>query len=182
MSSSIWASYTALFHHNVAKIREVIGFKSDGKEQAYPVDSPMLPRASAKRSEARPDLPADGTLTESSTDSLTADAASKPTSDKPSSSGPKQDVLPPLPAVPQLGANTSTAITAFKKNLARTWRPALDYPPRGTFYVSGLVEVVGPKAMAVIDVRASYNPKSSQWEEMVLGVRRLRKRKQVPLG
>jgi hypothetical protein len=42
---------------------------------------------------------------------------------------------------------------AFKQKFAQTWRPAPNYPPRGSILVSGLVELDSPKAWLVFDGR-----------------------------
>lgn len=48
--------------------------------------------------------------------------------------------------------------------------------------VSGLVELTGSKATAVLDVRAAYHPKENRWVAIGVGVRRLQARKQAPKG
>lgn len=73
---------------------------------------------------------------------------------------------------------------AFKSMLARTWRPAKNYPPRGSILVTGFVEVDSPRAWLVFDVKAAWDPKTKTYDprSMVLSLRRLQMKKQGPLG
>jgi hypothetical protein len=78
----------------------------------------------------------------------------------------------------------SKAVMAFKSKLGQTWRPAKDYPPRGSILVTGFVEVDSPKAWLVFDVKAAWDPKTKSYYEKStsLSLRRLQMKKQGPLG
>ena len=91
-------------------------------------------------------------------------------------------VLPPLPSIPQPGGDMSSALMAFKRTLAKTWHSPSAPPERGTFMVSGLVELTGSKAVCVLDVQAHYHPKDSRWVVVGIGIRRVQDRKQGPKG
>ena len=94
----------------------------------------------------------------------------------------------------QLGPATSAAmvfhahflrpIMAFKAKMAQTWRPAPNYPPRGSILVSGLVELDSPKAWLVFDVKAAWDPKTKSYDprSMHLQLRRMQLKKQGPAG
>lgn len=73
-------------------------------------------------------------------------------------------------------------IMAFKVKLAQTWRPAKDYPPRGSILLSGLVELDTPKAWLVLDVTAAWNPKTRDYDarSMIIKLRRAQFKKQGP--
>jgi hypothetical protein len=83
-----------------------------------------------------------------------------------------------------LNSHLLQALMAFKTKFAQTWRPAPNYPPRGSILVSGLIELDSPKAWLVIDVTAAWDPKTKQYDprSMYLGMRRLQMKKQAPLG
>jgi hypothetical protein len=76
------------------------------------------------------------------------------------------------------------AYMAFKMKFAQTWRPAPNYPPRGSILVSGLIELDSPKAWLVVDVKAAWDPKTQQYDvrSMQIVVRRLQMKRQAPLG
>jgi len=75
-------------------------------------------------------------------------------------------------------------LVAFKNKFTQTWRPAPNYPPRGSVILSGLVEIDSPKAWIVIDVKAAYDPKTKTFDSrcMSLALRRLQMKKQGPPG
>lgn len=75
-----------------------------------------------------------------------------------------------------------TALHVFQHSLIRTWKMPHAPPERGSIMVSGLVELTGSKATAVLDVRAAYHPKENRWVAIGVGVRRLQARKQAPKG
>lgn len=83
-----------------------------------------------------------------------------------------------------LGAHSANAWTAFKAKMAQTWRPAANYPPRGSIIISGFVELESPKAWIVFDVRAAWDPKTKEFDprSLYLRTRRLQMRKQAPTG
>jgi len=85
---------------------------------------------------------------------------------------------------PALKLQLLKAYVAFKTKFAQTWRPAPNYPPRGSILVSGLIELDSPKAWLVIDVRAAWDPKTKQYDprSMLLAIRRLQMKRQAPLG
>jgi hypothetical protein len=85
---------------------------------------------------------------------------------------------------PALQLHLRRAFVAFKTKFAQTWRPAPNYPPRGSILVSGLIELDSPKAWLVIDVKAAWDPKTKQYDprSMHLVMRRLQMKRQAPLG
>ena len=84
--------------------------------------------------------------------------------------------------VHQLITDGQAPSAAFVKTLKRTWRPVLTPPPRGSVIVSGLVEVVGPDGLVLLDVTAAYDPKESQWVGLHAQIRRAKERRQSPKG
>jgi hypothetical protein len=76
------------------------------------------------------------------------------------------------------------SVLAFKSELQQKWKPAKDYPPRGSILVTGFVEVDSPRAWLVFDVKAAWDPKTKTYDprSMVLSLRRLQMKKQGPVG
>lgn len=91
-------------------------------------------------------------------------------------------VFPPLPSLPETGEDFNLAFTTFKRVLAKTSKDPSLHGERGVCLVSGLVEVEGPKAVCVMDVRAFYHPGDSRWVAIAIGVRRMQAKQQYPRG
>ena len=89
-----------------------------------------------------------------------------------------------LPPLPQPGEDYANASRAFKKTLAKSRRnqSISVEPPRGTILVSGLVELEGPDGVCLVDTKAAYEPKSSQWVVISIALRRMQEHKQAPKG
>ncbi len=91
-------------------------------------------------------------------------------------------LFPVTPTIPDLGDDTVSAAEAFKKTFAKTWRPTLAPPERGTVIFSGLVELAGPRGIVLLDVRAVYHPAESRWTQVSLLLRRAQPKNSVPRG
>lgn len=115
--------------------------------------------------------PGSSTFNKESDESLTKNGSSD-----------RSRLLPITPTIPDLGGDALSAVDAFKSTFARTWQPAQTPPERGTVMFSGLIELVGPKGIAVLDVRAVYHPAEKRWCQISLAPRRFQPRKQVPKG
>ncbi|KAH8648087.1 hypothetical protein BGZ60DRAFT_535213 [Tricladium varicosporioides] len=76
------------------------------------------------------------------------------------------------------------AITAFKTKLKQTWRPAPDFPPRGSILLSGMVELESTKAYLVFDVKAAWDPKAKAYDprSLKLQLRRFQYKSQGPVA
>ncbi|KAE8451344.1 hypothetical protein EG329_003973 [Mollisiaceae sp. DMI_Dod_QoI] len=83
-----------------------------------------------------------------------------------------------------LHAHFFRPIMAFKAKLAQTWRPAPNFPPKGSIMVSGMVELDTPKAWLVFDVKAAWDPKARTFDprSMQVQLRRMQPKKQGPIG
>ncbi|KZF26049.1 hypothetical protein L228DRAFT_279297 [Xylona heveae TC161] len=76
----------------------------------------------------------------------------------------------------------SMSIAAFKRTLARTWRPVQTWPTPGSVHVTGLVEVHGEHATVVLDVFGVYNVMQNNYTSVHMKLRRMARRKQMPRG
>lgn len=180
MASSLWAIPASMWSMQMARVKELLGVKSepqkpDPNAPTGFIDFQRFAKASSKQ-ESHPGAGADKISEPKSSDMISTKASSKAVlSDA-------ARVLPPLPSIPQPGGGMTSAVTAFKRTLAKTWQPASIPPERGTFIVSGLVELTGSKAICVLDVHAAYHPRESRWVVVSIGVRRVQARKQSPKG
>ena len=84
--------------------------------------------------------------------------------------------------LPVLGQDMKIAMKTFERTLAKNWKQSALVLEKGTFMVSGLVEMEGSKANCVLDVRAAYHPAESRWVNVGIGVRRMQSRSQAPRG
>lgn len=179
MAWSLWASYKALWSLQVAKIKNFLNIKSEPastKQKVAPgyIDFHRLTQMKDKE-------PPGATVVEASTESKTP-ALTPPAPPSSASRSDGAKVFRALPAIPQPGEEMSSALKAFKNTLAKTWRPASAPAPRGTFMISGLVEVEGPKGYCVLDVHAAYHPAESTWVAVAVDVRRVQPKNQGPRG
>lgn len=176
---SFWASYNALWSLQLAKIKNLLGIKSEpaSAKQRLPPGYINFHRLTQMKDKDASGATGVEASPESKTPALTPPA---PPSSSPRSDGAK--LLRALPAIPQPGEEMSSALNAFKRTLAKTWRPASAPAPRGTFMVSGLVEVAGPKGHCVLDIHAAYHPAESRWVAVGIDVRRIQLKKQGPKG
>lgn len=182
MASSLWASYRLLFSLRLARIKDYLNIRSE-PETVNPNFSGSLfdfRRLANQKQESQPSPGLEGAPQAESGRPITAEATSKtlPKRALPNST----NVMPPMPSLPEPGKDMSIAMKMFKRTLAKTWKAAPTDPERGTFLVSGLIEVEGSKAVCVLDVRAAYHPRESRWSAVVVGVRRLQLKKQHPKG
>lgn len=138
----------------------------------------------------RPEAPTkDGPPTESAHPSV-GDATKAITSAGPEKStlagkkSEEMEVSPATSAAMAFHAHFFRAIMAFKVKLSQTWKPAPNYPPKGSILVSGLVELDSPKAWLVFDVKAAWDPKTRLYDarSMHLKLRRMQLKKQGPMG
>ncbi|KAL8864187.1 MAG: hypothetical protein Q9198_010033 [Flavoplaca austrocitrina] len=176
----MWASYKTMASLQYAKLRTYLKLSS-GTESSSSTDSSELSLPDVGQKMKPPKQEPTGISESQAAGSSTAGAidGQLPTSDNPSDSGkPFQLRFPP----PGVGEDLSSAATAFKKTFSRTWQPASIPPERGTVLFSGMVELVGPKGVAVLDVRGVYHPADSRWTAVAVAVRRLQSKKQSPKG
>lgn len=89
-------------------------------------------------------------------------------------------VKAPLPSA--AGLDMPIAMHVFGSAFARSWMPEKMEPPRGTFVVSGLVEVKGQRARVLFDIQAFYDPKANRYVVVNASVRNMKRWRQSPRG
>jgi hypothetical protein len=75
-----------------------------------------------------------------------------------------------------------TFMRNFQRNMSQARRRFRPDPQRGAVVISGLVEVVGTKSVAILDVMAEYDVLKDRFLSLEMFVRSLRPRKQSPRG
>ncbi|ORY15023.1 hypothetical protein BCR34DRAFT_196978 [Clohesyomyces aquaticus] len=73
-------------------------------------------------------------------------------------------------------------LSTFRRAFSRNQKPYVVEPPRGTFIVHGLVEVIGERAKLTLDVTAVYDPKVAQFVMFVSKLRSITDYRQEPRG
>ncbi|KAI9783452.1 MAG: hypothetical protein M1816_001376 [Peltula sp. TS41687] len=87
------------------------------------------------------------------------------------------------PPLAESNDHPSEMTVAFLRNLLENWTSPPDTLSRGVVYVRGRVEIAGPQANMVLDVRGAYNPKDSYWESIQIeSMSHFRNRYQAPKG
>ena len=184
ITSSIWASYSLLWSFHVARVREIfnMGSKPDTSRQTPPSGFVEFQRQGQRTTEqqAQPELENKQPPESKPSETGPEHASAKHPSSSPDLASTK--IFPVVQSPPQPGNAISLVFSEFKRTLLRTWKPTPMPAPRGTCFVSGLVELVGPKGTCVLDVIAAYHPKENQFVSIGLSVRRAQPRQQGPRG
>lgn len=102
---------------------------------------------------------------------------------------PPSPSMPTNPALEKLGLTLPDPKQAPTMNLAyfrlmlmKNRKPMAIEPPRGTFIVTGLVEVIGEKAKMTLDITAVYDPNMAKYVMLNSRIRSMTKYKQQPRG
>lgn len=86
------------------------------------------------------------------------------------------------PPLTESESQLSEITMAFYRTLTRTWRSASSPPARGTIVVEGRVELIGPRGYVVLSVLGVYDPKTSDWDRILIDLTHFQKRYQGPIG
>ncbi|PBP25871.1 hypothetical protein BUE80_DR003153 [Diplocarpon rosae] len=181
LAQSSWSFIKVMVVDDVKHIATMLGLRS----AAPPVSldqlltrHPQLPKGSqAPQLAAEDTSPAKTTAVAAPPKGLTGGSA-----EKPALMGKGPEELEVGSAVMALHAHLVKPMMAFRTKFSQTWRPAPDFPPRGSILVSGMVELDAPKAWLVFDVKASWDPKTRAYDprSMVVKLRRMQPKKQGP--
>lgn len=197
LTQSFWSFSKVLIKQDTAIIAEMLGIQSrpqpsveallaqrgkgsesETETSAQPAEDGVPRTAAATRSLAETTHPEPNrSLDKAPSDAL--DALTKRVKTEAQSNQEEKDN-----ALVPLKTHLMNAYTAFRTKFAQTWRPAPNYPPRGSILVSGLVELDSPNAWLVMDVRAAWDPKTKSYDarSMQVVMRRFQMKKQAPLG
>ncbi|KAL8950738.1 MAG: hypothetical protein Q9222_003235 [Ikaeria aurantiellina] len=183
LASSMWASYKTMASLQYAKLRGYLKPFSD--PQASSSESAEGPDLSLQDMHQKTTPQTQKSPSTSEGEDSTKKSDQGEASDQASTRAPTSDfsrLLPSYPGLPSMNDDMTSAMSAFKKTFAQTWRPASTPPERGTVMFSGMVELVGPKGVAVLDVRGIYHAAESRWTNVGIAVRRIQSKKQSPRG
>lgn len=199
LTRSLWSFSKVLFWHDTSAIGGILGIQTKPQPSVDTILSQAMKRPSAQSNS--PKQPAEENASPpNATASRTLEEPPRPDPNHvPDKSTPEQldELKKELEAAHQqleklqreikddsLKLHLQKAYMAFKMKFAQTWRPAPNYPPRGSIIVSGLIELDSPKAWIVVDVKAAWDPKTKQYDarSMQVVMRRLQMKTQAPVG
>ena len=110
----------------------------------------------------------------------------------PASANTEKQAGPPThanPALEKLGLSLpdpkqvpTMDLAYFRQTFRKNNRPMTIEPPRGTFVVSGLIEIIGDRAKMTLDVMSLYDPNIGKYVMLQARVRSMTQYKQKPKG
>lgn len=102
-----------------------------------------------------------------------------------SAPGDKAQHVDDNPGLAQRDSTFVRAWLAFRTKFAQTWRPAESYPPRGSIYLFGLIEIETPTVLALLEVnQAAWDPQTRTWDRRSIRpvLKKITQKVQRPLG
>ncbi|KAL9043186.1 MAG: hypothetical protein Q9214_003580 [Letrouitia sp. 1 TL-2023] len=179
---SFWAGFRTMLSLQIAKLKGLSGISigqetknSDSMESTEEQFKRLFPRPSRDRQGSIPDGLDERSVSSSSESSNAENSSIR--RQLPNDSGTL-----PLTSTSGVVGDLSIAIDVFKQTLGKTWKPAHKPVIKGSVLFSGLVEVVGPKGLAVFDVFALYHPADAEWVFVSISLRRVQEKNQSPKG
>ncbi|OTB17487.1 hypothetical protein K445DRAFT_316106 [Daldinia sp. EC12] len=207
LAVSLWRFSGELLKQNALNFASLFGYKSDKSANSDSSFQQALERL--KKSTEEPDSKTPKSLSSSNTKSPHS-SSTNPTSPiqkrspgatpdpRPSEASSGSGVVPIIPdaepekprgAKDMLGIrttqeHTSGPLNTLKQTFAQTWRPIRGLPPRGAIYVTGLVEIITPRALITVDVTSWWDPKTEKLDLKTTNfrLRVLRMKTQRPEG
>lgn len=181
---SFWASFSTSWSLQFAKVKHYfkLDTNADGAQSSLPRGMTSLDQLQENNAKREPQSP---NRMDKMSDPKAAEDNPARGSSKPNPKDPFPDrskILTNLPTIQSISGDNGAAMTAFKRTLAKNWKPPHEFGERGTLLVSGLVQLEGPKGICVLDVQASYHPKESRYTYVACGIRSFRPRQQRPRG
>ncbi|KAI1105593.1 hypothetical protein F4804DRAFT_303930, partial [Jackrogersella minutella] len=210
LTLSLWSFSGALLKQNALNFAKIFGYEPNPSPSPSLQQTIEKVHQRLKKPTADPDSKAASSLPSaktqaaggSSTDSTSpVEKRSTGSSTAPGSpsASPSSGMSSPIPIIPtaepdkpksardiygirHTQEHTSGAWAAFKQTFRQTWRPIQGLPPRGSIYVSGLVEINTPRAFIIIDAFAFWDPKTETFDikTMSLRLRTIRMKTQSP--
>ncbi|KAI2620497.1 hypothetical protein GGR54DRAFT_102432 [Hypoxylon sp. NC1633] len=192
LTLSLWSFTGALLKQNAANFARLLGYEPNPTpklplQQAMEKFQQQIKKSAVKSDSKAPgSLPsaktqaADGssTVPASAVDKRSTDSSPPPGS---TTASPNSGVSTPIPTIPNGGSENSKGVRsvyvvrqtrehiskplqAFAKTFQQLWEPIIQMPPRGSIYITGLVEIVSSTARMTVDVAAFWDPKTESFD------------------
>ncbi|KAL5409784.1 hypothetical protein PMIN03_005770 [Paraphaeosphaeria minitans] len=175
VANSVYADMKRRLHGQWLDLRKYVGFevKQSPVENMFKGLSPPTGKATTTTQ------PPVGPTTPGAP--ATADAEKQ--AQLPAPSTPTKPALEKLGlTLPDPGQAPTMNLAYFRLMLMKNRQPLSLEPPRGTFIVTGLVELIGDKAKMTLDITACYDPNMAEYVMLNTRVRSMTKYKQQPRG
>jgi len=181
VAKSFWASYRTTLSFQMARLKQMLGLDEESGNPNSSLPSGMTSLDQLRKSSAKQEAQPPARMDKLPDAKSAGQGSTKETPKQPFPDSSK--ILSSLlPSVVQIGNDNGAGITAWKRTLAKNWRPPHDFGQRGTLLVTGLVQIEGPKGVCVLDIAGSYHPRESRYTHVTCGIRNFRPRKQHPRG
>lgn len=182
MAVSLWATYRLLISLRLARIKDYLNIKSEQENVNPNLSSSFFDfrRLANQKPETQPSPGVEGASHAVPGRITPAESASKTSSKRAPSNS--TNALPPMPSLPEPGEDMSIALKTFRRTLAKTWKGPAIPMERGTFLVSGLLQLEGSKALGMLDVQAFYHPRESRLVSIAVNVRGVQPKQQDAKG
>lgn len=185
LASSLYAYCRVMWTFQVQKFRSSFGLNTDAKPGTHEhAANHLLEQLQAQQASQDSRSRLGKTQTDPQSDVQERTQAGNSSGSGVSDSDKKWSL--PLPSVrPGLpgGESEQTIATAmFVHTLHQNWKSDSKEPPRGTFIVQGLIQMLGAEAQITLDVSAFYDPKISRFVKVNVAPRLVKRWKQSPKG
>ena len=179
VAKSLWASCSTYYSLQLAKLKQYLNADPSSED-----DGPQLPVDDISIDQLREKSPSKEPQHRAQMDEMPAqksDVGSTKDSAKPTpSNDPK--IYGMLPSLPLPHSDIGTSITEFKRSMAKNWQIPVTTGERGTFVVTGDIELVGPKGSCVLAVIADYHPREAKYRNIRISFKYMIPRRQRPTG
>ena len=184
IAKALWAGGEVLWDSNVKRVKQMLSLDSATAPSTLKVGISPPKSATQQLQESLEESEGGDMPATQPSHQKKDDNTKEETSSPPSRISNKSDRvwLQVLPALPKPGNDIAKVSQAFKKTLAKNWKPASMDPPRGTCRVSGILEIFGPKGIFLLDVVGIYHPAEAKWLSVGVAIRRKAPRSQRPKG
>ncbi|KAI1454824.1 hypothetical protein F4805DRAFT_438072 [Annulohypoxylon moriforme] len=199
VSVSLWSFSGALVKQNALNFAKIFGYDPNPsptpslqqtvEEVQQRLKKPIAEPGSKTSKSLPPAKPqeADGSSSNSTSPVGNKTPGSSPTPGS-SAASPNSGVSRPMPIISEVEPNKPKSakdiysieytkghiqgpFMAFKQKFNQTWRPIQGLPPRGSIFVSGLVELATPRAYITIDATAFWDPKTKTFDNRTTNFR-----------
>lgn len=168
VAKSFWASYSTYWSLQLARLKQFLNITPASSNT-----STHFPAGAINVKQLQQDGSKQETQSRAQMDKM-SDPKSEVGSTKGSAKSPSSNpskLYGALPSLPQPGSDIDPAVTAFKRTLAKNWRPPDAFGERGTFAIRGEVELKGPRGSCIFEIVADYHPREAKYRTLRCGLK-----------
>ncbi|KAF2468069.1 uncharacterized protein BDR25DRAFT_326858 [Lindgomyces ingoldianus] len=197
VANSIYADSKKKAESSWIEFKNLIGWgnkKTETKQTTkpqlltHPPTTPNNPEPQHAGQKSTPSPPPDSPSDSPSPPSPASETRPESSSQPPSQKEPTASSTLDNPAYERFGLalpspkTLTLDLSTFRQALQREWQPYKIQPPRGTFIVHGLVELMGERAKMTLDVTATYDPSMGKFTMFTGRIRSITDYRQDPKG